>query len=461
MLRRARYGLPPPPVPRIQAPMARFSISSGGTGLIATSASESRELLESHEARDAQDEREGYSDGEGGHRGRGGVEGILEIGEELDRERGQLRAGQEEREGEVVEGDGEGENRARHHARLDQDQGDLEERAHRVRAQALGRLLERDVEVGEGGGDGSDHVRGGHHDVADEERGIGGLHPEERVELEEGDPGEDLRQEQRRGHEGVEEIPATEVTPYERDGGRRPDHGGGQSCPHRELGGEPEGLHELPALEEVGEPLQREALGGEGEVVARVEGGEHHDDHGEHEEGVDHPDHGAQDHTMPRSARSVTLMYTPIRTTEITRSTKALAAPKGQSKTESTCSYTTMGSTWTLKPPTRMGTTNELMASEKTRSEPARIPGSDRGRVTSKKARGGDAPSVCEASMSSGSMRFSTPVSDSTMKGRKTCTRARVTPNLLYMRGSGLVSHPPRTSVSLMRPRSARRIIQP
>src|SRR5882724_13389665 len=103
MLSKARYGLPPPPVPRIHAPMARLSISVTVTGLIALSASEPRELLESHEARDAQDEHEGHSDGEGGHRGRGGVEGVLEIGEELDRQRGQLRAGQEERQGEVVE----------------------------------------------------------------------------------------------------------------------------------------------------------------------------------------------------------------------------------------------------------------------------------------------------------------------------------------------------------------------
>ena len=58
-------------------------------------------------------------------------------------------------------------------------------------------------------------------------------------------------------------------------------------------------------------------------------------------------------------------------------------------------------------------------------------------------------------------MRLSTPVSDSTMKGRKTCTSATVTPNLLYMSGSGLVIHPARTRDSLMRPRSASRIIQP
>src|SRR5712691_13390965 len=101
MLSRARYGLPPPPVPRIQAPMARLSISSAPTGRIRSLSSEAGELLEPHEARDAEDEHQGHSDGEGGHRGRGGVEGVLEISEELDGERGQLRAGQEEREGEV------------------------------------------------------------------------------------------------------------------------------------------------------------------------------------------------------------------------------------------------------------------------------------------------------------------------------------------------------------------------
>src|ERR1700694_4736144 len=109
MLSSARYGLPPPPVPRIQAPMARLSISSTVTGRITSISSEAGELLESHEARDAQDQHQRHPDGEGGHRGRGGVEGVLEIGEELDGKRGQLRAGEEERQGEIVEGDSKGE----------------------------------------------------------------------------------------------------------------------------------------------------------------------------------------------------------------------------------------------------------------------------------------------------------------------------------------------------------------
>src|SRR5438132_1547973 len=133
MLSSARYGLPPPPVPRIQAPMARLSISSAATGLIARSPSKPGELLEPHEARDA---------------------------------------------------------------------------------------------------------------------------------------GEDLRQQQRRGDEGVEEIPAAEAPPHQRDGRRGPDDGGGERGPDRQLGGEPERLHELAALEEVGEPLEREALGRKREVVA-------------------------------------------------------------------------------------------------------------------------------------------------------------------------------------------------
>ncbi len=138
-----------------------------------------------------------------------------------------------------------------------------------------------------------------------------------------------------------------------------------------------------------------------------------------------------------------------------------MAAPNGQSNTDSTWSYTTIGSTCTLKPPTRIGTTNELIARENTSREPARMPGRESGRVTSKNARRGEAPRVWDASSSCGSIRFRTPVSDSTMKGRNTCTSATVTPNLLYMSGSGLVSQPARTRLSLMRPRSARRIIQP
>ena len=39
MLSSARYGLPPPPVPRIQAPMARLSISSTPTGRIGRTSS--------------------------------------------------------------------------------------------------------------------------------------------------------------------------------------------------------------------------------------------------------------------------------------------------------------------------------------------------------------------------------------------------------------------------------------
>src|SRR4026209_2266402 len=124
-----------------------------------------------------------------------------------------------------------------------------------------------------------------------------------------------------------------------------------------------------------------------------------------------------------------------MRATEITSSTKALAAPKGQSNTESTWSYTTIGSTCTLKPPTRIGTTKELIASENTRSDPARMPGSDRGRGTPQNARRGEAPRVWEASSSWGSMRLSTPVSDSTMNGREQGPRGNGRPDLLAIRG--------------------------
>jgi hypothetical protein len=288
--------------------MARLSISSAVTGLIRSLVPEAGELLEPHEARDAQDEHQGHPDGEGGHRGRGGVEGVFEIGEELDRERGQLRAGQEERQGEVVERDREGEDRARDDPGLDHPQRHLEERAHRMRAEALRGLLQGEVEVGEGGGDGADHVGRRHHDVADEERGVGGLHLEEGVELQQRHAGEDLGQQERRGDEGVQQVAPAEAAPYQRDGRRGADHGGGQRGPGGQLGGEAEGLHELAPGEEVGEPLEREALGREREVVARVEGGEDHDDHRQQQEGVDQADHGPEDHTMPRSARSVTLM---------------------------------------------------------------------------------------------------------------------------------------------------------
>src|SRR4030095_5602428 len=452
MLSSARYGLPPPPVPRIQAPMARLSISSKVTGLIGRASSEPREFLEPHEAGDAQHEHQRHADGKGGHRRRGGVEGVLEIGEELDGQRRQLRAGEEQRQGEVVERDRGGEHGPRDHVGVAHAQPDLEERAPRLGSQALRRLLEGQVEVGERGGDGADHVGGGHHDVPDEERRVRGLHPQERVELEQRPPGEDLGQQERRGHEGVQEIAPAKAPAHQHDGRRRSDHGGGQGRPEGQLGGQPQGLHELAALEEVGEPSEREALGREREVVARVERRQHHHDHRQQQEGVDEGDGGAEEYTIPRSARSVTLMYTAISATEIASRTKALAAPKGQSNTESTCSYTTIGSTCTLNPPTRIGTTKELMASEKTSSDPARMPGSESGRVTSKKARRGEAPRVCEASISWGSMRFSTPVSERTMNGRKTCTRARVTPNLLYMSGSGFVIQPYCASVALIRP---------
>src|SRR5580765_8671598 len=81
MLRRARYGLPPPPVPRIHAPMARLSISSIVTGLIAPSSLGPRELLEPREC-------PGWR-WRTPRRRRGGR--VLEIGDELDGERGQSR----------------------------------------------------------------------------------------------------------------------------------------------------------------------------------------------------------------------------------------------------------------------------------------------------------------------------------------------------------------------------------
>src|SRR5206468_12461909 len=209
---------------------------STATGRIRSVSSEAGELLETHEAGDAQDEYQRHSNREGGHRGRGGIERILEVGEELDGKRGQLRAGQEERQGEIVEGDGKGEDRPRHHAGLDYPQRDLEERPHRVGAQALRGLLQRDVEVGQRGGDRADHVGCRDHDVADQERRVRGLHLEQRVELQKGDAGEDLGQEQGRGDERVEQISPAEASAYERDGGGRADDGGGNRGPEGQLG---------------------------------------------------------------------------------------------------------------------------------------------------------------------------------------------------------------------------------
>src|SRR5262245_59747217 len=99
--------------------MAIDSISSrvtvsAGIGL------EAGVLFEAHEPRDAEHEHENHPDGEGGHRSRGGVERVLEIGEELDGEGGELGAGEEEGQGEVVEGDGESEDGARDHGGIDE-----------------------------------------------------------------------------------------------------------------------------------------------------------------------------------------------------------------------------------------------------------------------------------------------------------------------------------------------------
>src|SRR5215831_13472099 len=170
-LRRARYGLPPPPVPRIQATMAIDSISSRLTGRAGIGL-EPGKLFEAHEPRDAEHEDENHPDGEGGHCGRRGIERVLEIGEKLDGEWGERGAGEKERQGEVVEGDGEGEDGARDHPGLDDAQGDLEEGAQRRGAQALRRLLERAVEVVERGGGGADHVGRRYHKMAEEERPV-------------------------------------------------------------------------------------------------------------------------------------------------------------------------------------------------------------------------------------------------------------------------------------------------
>ncbi len=87
----------------------------------------------------------------------------------------------------------------------------FEERAHRMGAEALGGLLEGQIEVGQRSGDRANHVGRGDDDMADQKGRIRSLHLEQGIELQERDAGQDLRQEQGRGNESVEHVAAAEA----------------------------------------------------------------------------------------------------------------------------------------------------------------------------------------------------------------------------------------------------------
>ena len=89
------------------------------------------------------------------------------------------------------------------------------------------------------------------------------------------------------------------------------------------------------------------------------------------------------------------------------RSTTATVEDSGQSRLEKNSLHSVRPIIRVSEPPRRSGTTNSPTIGMKQRSEPATTPGSDKGRVTVRKARAGEAPRSCAASISAGSSRSS------------------------------------------------------
>ena len=114
-----------------------------------------------------------------------------------------------------------------------------------------------------------------------------------------------------------------------------------------------------------------------------------------------------------------------------------------------------------LGPPMRLGVTNALIASVKTRTEPDKTPGTDNGNVTARNVRTEPAPRLRAASPRAGSTLSSAASMASTMNGRKTSTKAMITPDMWYIIRTGASVSPSACSDWLMNPLLDSRIIQP
>ena len=107
------------------------------------------------------------------------------------------------------------------------------------------------------------------------------------VEEEEGDRGQDLGEEKRQEDEEPEALAPAPREPHHVEGHRDPERGRYDGGEEREPEREEEGAHERLALEEAHVPAKREPFRREGQELARVDRGQHHDDERGQQVGVD------------------------------------------------------------------------------------------------------------------------------------------------------------------------------
>src|SRR5690606_1310022 len=145
-------------------------------------------------------------------------------------------------------------------------------------------------------------------------------------------------------------------------------------------------------------PAQREPGPGRGEPRI-VEGQHDHQRDGPEQEGVAEGQRRGQGAGAPH-VRASRFWNSAIGTTSSTSSSIASAEASGKSRFWKNSAHSTRPMSWASGPPSSSGITNSPTAGMNTSISPARMPGSDNGRVTARKARQGRAPRSSAASSS-------------------------------------------------------------
>ena len=272
-------------------------------------------------------------------------------------QRGGGRARGEVADDEVVDGHGEGRQRAGDDAGLDLGDDDLPERLHPGAAQILGRVDEVAVHLPQLRADGQQDVGDIEADVGDEQRaeaqgqplrqrhqGLPAVDPagerapaveEHHEQQTQADAGDDVRVHHGDVVDGHQRLPGLAAHGVEADGSKRAGHGGddGGQQGHQQRG--IDAVHDEPVLQQLGVPVEGEALPHAG-AVAGVEGEHDEDDDGRIEEQA-HQDHqnAVADGVAFSLSHSITACSSPspkrfmtsIQITTTTIITREMAAP--------------------------------------------------------------------------------------------------------------------------------------
>ena len=220
---------------------------------------------------------------------------IFDMRHQLDRQGPRLPAGQEGRDRDVVEREGEGEDGAGDHARHDQGKGDQPEGAPLRRAETLRSLFQRDFRARHARPDRAQRERRRDHGVADDQVDqpvILGLDQDRDVE--QGETDDDARNDERAEHGIFEQAAAVEAVArqYPRGGDAERHGGGGRDDGDNDA--VPQGRPHPGGFEGREVPLERIAGRREGQVGRTGEGGDQR--HGDRRDQEDQPEDRRRGH---------------------------------------------------------------------------------------------------------------------------------------------------------------------